>query len=97
MKIASLADVKTHLSAYVDKCITEGPIVITRNGKPAAVLIAPVDDEDLEDLVLVRSPHFQAVLKKSRRSLKEGKGLTEEEFWSAVKRRGAASNQGGNK
>jgi len=39
--------------------ITEGPIVITRNGKPAAVLIAPVDDEDLEDLILVRSPHFQ--------------------------------------
>ena len=93
MKIASLADVKTHLSAYVDQCITEGPIVITRNGKPAAVLIAPANDEDLENLVLARSPRFQAILEKSRRSIKEGKGLTEEEFWFAVAQRDIASGQ----
>jgi prevent-host-death family protein len=90
MKIASLADVKTHLSAYVDQCITDGPIVITRNGKPAAVLISPIDDQDLEDLLLARSPRFQAVLEKSRRSLKKGKGLTEEEFWSEVNLRNTA-------
>ncbi len=90
MRIASLADVKTHLSAYVDQCIAEGPIVITRNGKAAVVLIAPSNDEDLENLVLARSPRFQAMLEKSRQSLKEGKGLSEEEFWSAVEQRQAA-------
>lgn len=93
MRIASLADVKTHLSAYVDQCIAEGPIVITRNGKAAVVLIAPTDDEDLENLVLARSPRFQAMLEKSRRSMKEGKGLSEEEFWSAVEQRQAATGQ----
>ena len=91
MKIASLADVKTHLSAYVEQCIEEGPIVITRNGKPVAVLIAPKDDEDLENLILARSPRLQSMLEKSRRSIKEGKGLSEEEFWSAVEKRETSS------
>jgi prevent-host-death family protein len=41
MKIAPLADVKALLSAYVDQIGTEGPVVITRNAKPVAVLLAP--------------------------------------------------------
>ena len=82
MRIASLAEVKTHLSAYIDWCISEGPIVITRNGKPAVVMVAPKDDEDMENLVLARSPRFQAMLAKSRKSIMDGKGLSEEEFWS---------------
>ena len=87
MRIASLADVKTHLSAYVEKCKTEGPIVITRNGKAVALLLAPTDNEDLENLVLARSPRFQALLAKSRESIQAGNGLTEEEFWTAVEQR----------
>ena len=52
MKIAALADVKAHLSAYVDECENEGPVIITRNGKAAAILLAPKDDDDLERLML---------------------------------------------
>jgi hypothetical protein len=32
MRIAPLADVGAHLSAYLDGCGAEGPVVITRNG-----------------------------------------------------------------
>jgi prevent-host-death family protein len=85
MKVASLADVKARLSAYIDELPTKGPVVITRNGKTAAVLIAPEDDEDLERLLLARSPQFQAILNRSRESLKAGKGLPRDEFWKAVK------------
>jgi len=88
MKIASLADVKARLSAYIDELPTKGPVVITRNGKTAAVLIAPKDDEDLERLLLARSPQFQAILNQSRASLDQGKGLSRDEFWKAVKHRG---------
>ncbi len=91
MKSASLADVKARLSAYVDECETEGPIVITRNGKPVAVLIVPEDDADLERLVLARSPRFQAILNKSRKSIKAGKGLKRDEFWKAVESKSQAS------
>ena len=84
MRIAPLADVKARLSAYLEECATEGPVIITRNGRAVAVLLTPVDDNDLENLILSRSPRFQALLDKSRQSLKAGKGLSRKEFWQAV-------------
>ena len=84
MRIAPLADVKARLSAYVEQAQTEGPIIITQNGKAVAVLLAPVDDDDLENLILARSPRFQAVLDQSRQSIKAGKGLSRNDFWQAV-------------
>jgi prevent-host-death family protein len=87
MRIAPLADVKARLSAYVDECGAEGPVVITRNGKAVAVLLVPHDDDDLERLLLGRSPRFQALLDRSRQSIQEGKGLSEEAFWEAVRKR----------
>ena len=92
MKIAPLADVKARLSAYLVEAETQGPVVITRNGKAVAVLIVPTDDEDLESLILTRSPRFQTLLDKSRQSIKAGKGLSRNEFWKAVKQRGSKSS-----
>jgi len=87
MKIAPVADVKTRLSAYLEACRSEGPVIITRNGKAIAVLLAPADDEDLERLVLSRSPQFRKLLERSRHSLKAGKGLPRDEFWKAARER----------
>lgn len=87
MKIASVADVKARLSAYLEECESKGPVVITRNGKAVAVLLAPADDDDLERLILARSPRFQAILNKSRKSIKAGQGLPRKEFWKAVRQR----------
>lgn len=98
MRIAPLADVKARLSAYLDECGAQGPVVITRNGKAAAVLLVPYDDDDLERLILGRSPRFQALLDRSRLSIKEGKGISEEAFWGTVRKRAqerkAAAAQG---
>ena len=87
MKIAPLADVKARLSAYLDECETDGPVVITRNGKVAAILLAPKDEEDLERLILAHSRRFQALLEKARRSIKTGKGVSHNEFWKKVAQR----------
>lgn len=87
MRIAPLADVKARLSAYLDECGAEGPLVITRNGKAVAVLLVPYDDDDMERLMLGRSPRFQALLNRSRQSIKEGKGLSEQAFSAAVRKR----------
>jgi len=51
VKIASIAEVKAHLSAYVNASEAE-LVVITRNGKPAAVLLPIEDDAELERLAL---------------------------------------------
>jgi prevent-host-death family protein len=87
MRVAPIADVKARLSAYLDECGAEGPLVITRNGKAVAVLLVPYDDDDLERLMLARSPRFQALLNRSRQSIKDGKGLSEDAFWDAVRKR----------
>jgi prevent-host-death family protein len=57
MKIASVADVKARFSAFV-KASENGPVIGTRNGRPVAVLLALQDEDEIERLVLDRSPRF---------------------------------------
>ena len=85
MKIASLAEVKSKFSTFLKEAKESGPVIVTRNGKAVAVILAPVDDDDLERLVLSRSPRFQALLKESRESIGAGEGISHEEFWNTVK------------
>lgn len=87
MKVVPVADVKARLNAYLEECETNGPVVITRKGKAVAVLLVPFDDDDLERLLLSRSARFQALLNKSRRSIRSGRGLSRHEFWKAVRQR----------
>lgn len=91
MKIAPLSDVKARLSAYLEQCAVEGPVIITRNGKAVAVLLAPEDDDDLERLVLARSPRFRALLDQSRESIRAGRGLARSALWKAAEKRGRGS------
>src|ERR1700675_4982416 len=83
MKIASVADVKARLSAYLKES-QQGPIVVTRNGKAVAVLLAVTDEDELERLVLAHSPKFQALLDKSRKQIEATGGIPHDEFWREV-------------
>ena len=50
MKTTSLADVRTRLSKYIEDVVqTHERVTITRNGRPAAVLISAEDLEALEE------------------------------------------------
>lgn len=51
-------------------------MVVTGNGKPVAVLLSVVDEEEIERLVLAYSPKFQGLLDVARREIQEGKGLS---------------------
>lgn len=83
MKIASVADVKARLSAYLRES-QEGPVVVTRNGRAVAVLLAVTDEDELERLLLAHSPKFQALLEKSRRQIEETGGIPHDVFWREV-------------
>ena len=61
-----------------------GPVVVTRNGKPVAVLLAVTDEDELERLVLAHSPRFRAILDKSRRQIEETGGIPHDVFWREV-------------
>ena len=62
----------------------KGPVIVTRNGKPAAVLLAISDEEELERLVMAHSPRLQAILEAARGRIESGAGLREDEFWKGV-------------
>ncbi|MCL5997706.1 MAG: type II toxin-antitoxin system Phd/YefM family antitoxin [Chloroflexi bacterium] len=83
MRIASVADVKAKFSGYL-KASEEGPVIVTRNGKPVAVLLSVEDEEEIERLVLTYSPKFQAIIQTAEQEIRAGKGITHEDFWRAV-------------
>ena len=94
MKIASVADVKARLSAYLKES-EEGPVIVTRNGKPGAVLLAVTDEDELERLVLAHSPKFQAILEKSHRQIDKTGGIPHDEFWREVEMENAKKESNG--
>ena len=83
MKIASVAEVKAQFSAYLKES-EQGLVIVTRNGKAVAALLAVRDDEELERLVLAHSPRLQALLATSRQQVREGQGIGHEDFWAEM-------------
>ena len=83
MKIAPVAEVKARFSAHL-KASEEAPVVVTRNGKPVALLLAIKDEEEIERLLLAYSPRFQRILREAREQIEARGGVPHEEFWREV-------------
>ncbi len=83
MKIAPVADVKSRFSAYL-KASQEGPVIVTRNGKPVAVLLSMEDEDELERLILAYSPKFRDLLQKARKEIQGKGGIAHKEFWQDI-------------
>ena len=93
MKIASVAEVKSQLSAFL-KASETGPVVVTRNGRAVAVIVAVHDDDEIERLLMAYSPRLQAILEASRKQIREGDALSHGEFWAEVKASRASRGHG---
>ena len=80
--IQSLAEVKAHLSAYVDQVEQQHErVVITRNGRPAAMLINPDELEALEDtLDLLSDPEAMAEIAEAKADVAEGRVIEGDEL-----------------
>jgi prevent-host-death family protein len=81
MKIASVAEIKSQFSAFL-KASERGPVVVTRNGRPVAVIVGVQDEDEIERLLMAYSPRLRAILDRSRQQFREGEWLGEKEFWS---------------
>jgi prevent-host-death family protein len=66
------------LSRYVQLAARE-EIIVTRHGRPAAVLIGFEDEDDWFDYQLEHDPRFIAQMDAARRSLEAGRGIPIEE------------------
>ena len=70
-------EAKAHLSELVDRTSREHErFVVTRNGRPAAVLLSPEDLESLEETVdVLQDRALLESIRTSRREAAEGKKL----------------------
>jgi prevent-host-death family protein len=74
---------KAKFSGYL-KASEKGPVVVTKNGKPVAMLLAISDEDEIERMILAYSPKFQSLLDVAEEQIREGKGLKHEEFWREI-------------
>jgi prevent-host-death family protein len=65
MKIAPMGEVRNNFAKYLEAS-EEEPVFVTRNGKITAV-IEHIEDRDIEDYLLERSPRFRKMLSKVKR------------------------------
>jgi|ERR1051325_2959220 PHD/YefM family antitoxin component YafN of YafNO toxin-antitoxin module len=83
MNVASSDEVAAHIDAYIEASDV-GPVVVTRKGKPVAVLLRTKNAEDLERLLLGHSRKLQTILEAARKRFREGAGIPHEAFWKEV-------------
>src|SRR5437667_10031591 len=69
-----LSEIKDDLSRFLREAEGE-EIVITRNGKPAGVLIGFGSEDDWLDYRLENDPRFLRRIERARNSLREGRGV----------------------
>jgi prevent-host-death family protein len=58
VKIESIKEVKARFNRIVNELPREGSMIITKNGKPCAVLMPITEDTDLEIVALSHSKRF---------------------------------------
>lgn len=75
MKKVALSNIKDQLSKYLHDAERE-EVLITRHGKPAGVLIGFESEDDWFDYKLENDPRFLSRVESSRRSLREGRGVS---------------------
>jgi prevent-host-death family protein len=84
MRVAPVSDIKTQFSSFLRRSRQEGPVVITENGKPVAVLLAVTDEDELERVLMAHSPELRAILNKGKEQIRAGMGIPADEFWEQL-------------
>jgi len=84
-----LAEIKAHLSEIVDRVENEHDrVVLTRNGRAAAVIMSPDDLEALEDtLELLSDPKAVKEIGKAKDDVARGRLVTAEDLRAKYLRR----------
>ncbi|HJT32126.1 MAG TPA: type II toxin-antitoxin system Phd/YefM family antitoxin [Pirellulales bacterium] len=92
--MASVAEIKSQFSSFL-KASEASPVVVTRNGRPVAVIVGVQDEDEIERLLMAYSPRLQAILEASRKQIREGDVLKHDEFWTEVEASRTGKRRGG--
>jgi prevent-host-death family protein len=91
VKVATQREVAADFAGFV-KAAKAGPVVVTSNGKPVAVLLGAKDEEDLERLLMGHSPKLQSILDAARARFRAGRGIPHAAFWKEVEAENASKS-----
>lgn len=83
MKVVSQQEVAANFADYV-RASQKGPVVVTDNGEPVAVLLKATGKDDLERLLMGHSEKLQTILEAARQRFREGRGVPHDSFWKQV-------------
>jgi prevent-host-death family protein len=83
MKTASATKIAAQFHEYLEAS-RDQPVLITRNGKPVAVLVAVHDKAEAEQLAVRRSRSLRSIFEEAHEQLQQGRGIPHDEFWRQV-------------
>lgn len=92
MKTVSAAKVAAQFDDYLEAS-QEQPVLVTRNGKPVAVLLAVDNQAEAEQLARGRVRSLRSILQKAHKQLQQGKGIPHDQFWQEVEQSRRAKRQ----
>ncbi|MCY2992184.1 MAG: type II toxin-antitoxin system prevent-host-death family antitoxin [Planctomycetota bacterium] len=83
MKSASAAKIAAQFDDYLEAS-REQPVLVTRNGKPVAVLVGVQDKAEAEQVASGRSRSLRSVLEEGHEQIQKGGGIPHAQFWREV-------------
>jgi prevent-host-death family protein len=86
MASVGIRDLKTHASDIVERAEAGEAFLVTRRGKPVAVLLPFT--VDAEDLILAHAPQFIRLREEGRTDLRKGRTVD----WKTLKAKGRQLN-----
>jgi len=89
MKTMTVFEARNHFARTL-KAAQKDVVIVTRNGKPVAA-IQGIDDDDIEDFLLERSPRFWEMIDRARR----GKPIAIDVLRRQIERPAARGKLGG--
>ena len=85
MPFVSMRDLQRQTAKVVDEATESGkPVVVTRNGKPVAILTA-VDEQTFEDFLLARLPNLAADTREALESADAGSAREAKEIFADMR------------
>ena len=85
MKTASAARIAAQFENFLETS-QEQPVLITRGGKPVAVLVAVQNKAEAEQLAIRRSRTLRSVVEEAQLQLQKGEAIPRDEFWQQVEK-----------
>ena len=83
MKIAPVAEIKSKFSEFVTVSHKE-TIIVTKNGRPTAVILGVDNDDDLESIIISNSKLLHKKIDFSEMKMRKGMKVSHKAFWNKV-------------